>query len=180
MPITKWSKERNAEFKKRWEAGMPHSELSKLYPDHSWRALANQAARIGAHRPPKQDAARPAILKYLMEHPNQTVVDLTRALPYRSDNVRYALGKLHKANQVRIVDYCGGGSVYAAGAGDDMTREEWRALRAGEKAKKKSEKPRLRKPMLSSNEARVIHTKAVPGMCDARRDPMVAALFGSV
>lgn len=180
MPITKWTDEKNLELKKRWEAGMPHSELAKLYPGYTWRTLANQAAKIGAHRPVREDTARPTILRYLLEHPNQTVVDLTRALHYTSDNVRYALGKLHKANEVRIVDYCRSGSVYAAGAGDDMTRSEWRAARAEKKAEKKAAVLRLRKPMLSSNEARVIHTKAVSGMCEARRDPLVAALFGSV
>jgi hypothetical protein len=168
------------DFRKRWEAGMPHSELSKLYPGHSWRYLANRASKIGARRPVRDDTGRLKVLAYLKEKPNQTIISLTRDLPFSSDNIRYAIRALHKANQIRIVDYTRGGVVYAYGAGDDLSREEWRAARQANEAKRKAEKPRLRKQMVSSKEARVIHSVAVAGMCNVQQHYIHAALFGSV
>lgn len=179
MPKIVWSPEMNRELKARWEAGMPHAELSKLYPGYTWRTLANQASRIGAKRPMRDDTARIRVLALLKESPNQSVVTLSRELPFSSDNIRYALRALHAANQIRIVDYNKHGIVYAYGGGDDLTREQWRAARDHVKKAPKPDKDRVRKMAVSFNEARIIHTKAVAGMCTVPPHYLQVALFGA-
>lgn len=176
---TIWTQERKAELKRHWEAGMPHSELSRLYPGYSPRSLANQALQAGAHRPEKRDTARAQIVGYLQSHPNQTVVDVTRAMSFSADHVRGIMRALHANGEIRIVDYGTGGSfVYAYGEGADLTREEWRAAKRAEKVK--APKRLRRKRAISFNEARVIYSVAIPGAFPVQRDPLVAALFGRV
>ncbi|WAL80969.1 hypothetical protein OYT13_13910 [Pandoraea sp. XJJ-1] len=175
---TIWTQERKDELKRHWEAGMPHSELSRLYPGYSPRSLANQALQVGAHRPEKQDTARTRILRHLQEQPNQTVVDVTRVMPFSADHVRGVMRALHADGEIRIVDYGRGAShVYAYGGGPDMTLEEWRAGKAATKASAKR-KPK-RKRAVSFNEARVIYSVATAGAFPVHRDHTVAALFGS-
>lgn len=175
-----WTAERKAELKRHWEAGMPHSELAKLYPGYSARSLANQALQAGAHRPEKQDTARARILSHLRTHPNQTVVDVTREMPFSADHVRGVMRALHADRQIRIVDYGTGGShAYACGEGADLTREEWRAARAQARAKAEASKRLRRKRAISFNEARVIYSVATAGAFPVQRDHTVAALFGS-
>jgi len=175
---TIWTPERKAELKRHWEAGTPHSELSKLFPGYSARSLANQALRVGAFRPEKQDAARARILLHLRAHPNQTVVDVTRAMPFSADHVRGVMRALHSDRQIRIVDYGAGGShVYACGEGGDLTRDEWRAAKKAVKVA--SSKRVRRKRVVSFNEARVIYSVATPGAFPVQRDYTVTALFGS-
>lgn len=173
-----WTPERKAELKRHWEAGMPHTELSRLYPGYSPRSLANRALQVGAHRPEKQDTARGRILDHLRANPNQTVVDITREMPFSADHVRAVMRALHSDGKIRIVDYGRGAShVYAYGSGPDMTLGEWRAAKAAAKAAAKR-KPK-RKRAVSFNEARVIYSVATAGAFPVQRDHTVAALFGS-
>lgn len=177
---TIWTPERKAELKQRWEAGMSHDELSRLYPGYSPRSLANQAVKAGAHRPEKQDTARARILDHLRENPNQTVVDVTRDLPFSADHVRGIMRSLHADRQIRIVDYGRSAShIYACGSGPDLTLREWRASKAAAKAAAKKKPIQKRKRAVSFNEARVIHTSAVSGMFSQRTDPLMAALYGA-
>lgn len=173
-----WTPERKAELKRHWEAGLPHSELSRLYPGYSPRSLANQALQAGARRPEKQDTARARILNHLRTNPNQTVVDVTREMPFSADHVRGVMRSLHADGEIRIVDYGRGAShVYAYGSGPDMTLGEWRAAKAAAKAAAKR-KPK-RKRAVSFNEARVIYSVATNGAFPVQRDHTVAALFGN-
>lgn len=152
-------------------------ELSRLYPGYSPRSLANLAAQAGAHRPEKQDTARARILSYLQANPNQTVVDVTRAMPLSADHVRGVMRALHADGEIRIVDYGRGAShVYAYGSGPDMTLGEWRAAKVVAKAAAKKQPKRKR--AVSFNEACVVYTSAVSGMFPVRTDPLMAALYG--
>ncbi|WP_287497980.1 hypothetical protein [Pandoraea sp. CB10b_02] len=174
-----WTEARLATLKDRWEAGMSATDLAKLYPEHTWRALETQAMKAGAIRPKRTSLLRNQMLRHLGSVEGATIVEIATSVAASTDRVRSIMASLHRDETVHIAGYHRAAAIYCLGRGEDISRKAWspKNKKNGLSSVKRSE----------SHIRRIVHTdglvKALTiepnGDADRpSRAPLISAFFG--
>ncbi|WP_287497824.1 hypothetical protein [Pandoraea sp. CB10b_02] len=169
-----WTTERLAQLKIYWEAGAPAMELARRFPGHTWRALQDQARKIGAVRPAKRVLLRPKIIQYMKRNKGVSIVQTAHDLNLTSDQVRRVFQALRREKLIHIAGFHHAAALFVYGPGQDITRKQW-AMYCAHNAN-----ARIVESLQSSEAAwpTIRITKANEQRCSVARDPLTAAFFG--
>ncbi|RRW95362.1 hypothetical protein [Pandoraea apista] len=169
-----WTTERLAQLKIYWEAGAPARELARHFPGHTWRALQNQARKIGAVRPAKRVLLRPKIIQYMKRNKGVSLVQTAHDLNLTSEQVRRVFQALRREKLIHIAGFHHVAPLFVYGPGQDITRKQWAAYCAHHANARIV-------AIRQTNEAAwptIRITKAAEQRSSVTRDPLTAAFFG--
>lgn len=174
-----WTEARLATLRERWEAGMSATDLAKLYPEHTWRALETQAQKAGAVRPKRTSSLRNEMLRHLRSVGGVTIVELATSVAASTDRVRSIMASLRRDKIVHIAGYQRTAALYCLGRGGDISRKAWsQNNKKNELSQVEHSDSHIRRVVHTGGSVKVLASEPNEAADRPSRDPLISAFFG--